>query len=233
MSANDPLRTLRPQSAIAPSRVEGYWTRVFLNLDRIRAAPVRELPYRYFSVLDALFPAEAIEAADAFPQVDRAGAVSADLSPIGPAFVCLLDELRGDEFRNLIGKKLDLDLSDKEVVINVRGRVRVTDGNIHTDAPTKLATVLLYFNREGEGGDTGLRILNGPDDIDDFAEEVPPVLGSMVAFKVTQNCWHGHKPFSGERHSLQLNYLSGIERNGKHEGSKRFWSHLRRRVGLA
>jgi SM-20-related protein len=205
---------------------------VIIDLDRIRDAVVHPLPFPYFALAGSMFPIEAVEAAKAFPHIGRAGAVSIEDTIGGPAFDRLIEELRSDEFRALIGEKLDVDLTGKDIVINARGRTRVSDGNIHTDTPTKLVTVLLYFNQPGEGGDTALRILNGPNSLDDFVEEVPPTLGSMLAFKVTPNCWHGHKPYSGERRSLQLNYLSGIERSGKHEGGRRFWSHLKRRIGL-
>jgi len=205
---------------------------MFLDLDRIRSAVVRELPYRYFALFGALCPVEAVEAAEAFPRLARPGAISVEQAGGGPPFDRLLDELRSDEFRSIVAEKLDVDLSGKDIVINVRGQTRVTDGNIHTDTPTKLVTVLLYFNQDGAGGDTALRILNGPGNLDDFVEEVPPILGTMVAFKVTPNCWHGHKPYAGVRKSLQLNYLSGVERVSKHEGGRRFWSHIKRRVGL-
>ena len=75
----------------------------------------------------------------------------------------------------------------------------------------------------GEVADaTGLRILRNGRNLDDYVEEVPPLLGTMLAFKVTPDCWHGFKPFSGPRHSLQLNYLSGIKTKHKHEAARRF-----------
>ena len=94
--------------------------------------------------------------------------------------------------------------------------------------------MLLYFNEEQEAAasETGLRILNNGRDLDDYVAEVPPVLGNMLAFKVTPDCWHGHKPFEGERRSLQLNYLSGLERTKKHERVRRLIRHVGRRVGL-
>lgn len=206
---------------------------MLLNLDQIRRAEVRHAPYPFFSVRDALSPATAAEAARAFPAIDRPGAVSVEETRPGPRFEQLLDELRGPAFRKLIAEKFDVDLDGKDTVINVRGRTRWTDGNIHTDTPSKLITVLLYFNEPGQAEGTGLRILRGNKDIDDFVEEIPAELGTMVAFKVTPDCWHGHRPFEGERHSLQLNYLSGQKTLGKHQLLHRLVSRAKRKLARA
>ena len=203
-----------------------------LDLDKIRSATVRDTPYPFFVVERAIRAEAADQVAEDFPEIERAGVVnSRDTSP-GPAFAELLGELEGEAFRKVIADKMGVDLAGLETKINVRGHARRTDGNIHTDTPTKAVTVLLYFNRDTEASDTGLRILNNSNDLDDFAAEVAPLLGNMLVFKVTPDCWHGHKPFEGERRSLQLNYLSGIERTGKHERVRRFFRHLGRRVGL-
>lgn len=203
-----------------------------LDLDRIAAAEVRQEPYPYFVVEGALRAEVADKVAADFPKIDRAGVVSSRETQPGPAFATLLDELEGDAFRSLIAGKMAVDLDGLDTKINVRGHARRTDGNIHTDTPTKAVTVLLYFNRDEEASDTGLRILNNSHDLDDYAAECPPLLGNMLVFKVTPDCWHGHKPFEGERKSLQLNYLSGLERTRKHERMRRFVRHLGRRLGF-
>ena len=203
-----------------------------LDLDRIRGAEVRETPYPFFVVEGAIRSDLADAVASDFPPIERPGVVnSRDTSP-GPAFAQLLGELEGEAFREVIADKMGVELAGLETKINVRGHARRTDGNIHTDTPTKAVTVLLYFNRDTEASDTGLRILNNSSDLDDYAAEVPPLLGNMLVFKVTPDCWHGHKPFEGERKSLQLNYLSGLERTKKHERVRRFFRHLGRRIGL-
>lgn len=201
-----------------------------LDFDRIRNATVRQQPYPYFVVPNAISEAEAVAVASAFPTIDRPGPVPIDETEFGPPFAALLGDLKSDALRQIIAEKLDVDLDDRDIKMNVRGQMRLTDGNIHTDTPSKLVTVLLYFNPPGEVDQTGLRILNNSRDLDDFAEEVPPVLGNMIAFKVTPNCWHGHKPFEGERHSLQLNYLSGKTTIGKHQLAHRLWSRMKRKL---
>lgn len=203
-----------------------------LDLAKIRATEVSGKPYPFFVVEGALRSDVAEAVAEDFPKIERAGVVSSRDTRPGPAFARLLDELEGDEFRKLIADKFGVDLAGLDTKINVRGHARLTDGNIHTDTPTKAVTVLLYFNRETEASDTGLRILNNSRNLDDYAAECPPRLGNMLAFKVTPDCWHGHKPFEGERKSLQLNYLSGLERTRKHERVRRFFRHIGRRLGL-
>ena len=203
-----------------------------LDLDRIRAAGMRQTPYPFFVVEGAIRADRADAVAEDFPKIERAGVVSSREAKAGPAFEQLIEELEGEEFRAVIAEKMGVDLAGLETKINLRGHARRTDGNIHTDTPTKAVTVLLYFNRDEQASDTGLRILNNSRDLDDYAAEVPPLLGNMLAFKVTPDCWHGHKPFEGERRSLQLNYLSGLERTKKHERVRRFFRHLGRRVGL-
>ena len=205
-----------------------------LDLARIRAADVQDKPYPFFMVEQAIRADSAGLVAADFPKIDRAGVVSLSETVPGPAFSALLDELKGEAFRSVIAEKLDVPLDGLDIKINLRGHARKTDGNIHTDTPTKAVTVLLYFNEEQEAAasETGLRILNNGRDLDDYVAEVPPVLGNMLAFKVTPDCWHGHKPFEGERRSLQLNYLSGLERTKKHERVRRLIRHFGRRVGL-
>ena len=203
-----------------------------LDLATIRAAEVQEKPYPFFVVENAIRVDKAKSVAADFPQIERAGVVNSHGTRPGPAFAQLLDELEGDAFREVIADKMGVDLGGLDTKINVRGHARRTDGNIHTDTPTKAVTVLLYFNEGQAASDTGLRILKNSHDLDDYVAEVPPVLGNMLVFKVTPDCWHGHKPFEGERKSLQLNYLSGVERTKKHERFRRFFRHIARRIGL-
>jgi hypothetical protein len=58
---------------------------------------------------------------------------------------------------------------------------------------------------EAEGG--RLRLLRSPGNLDDFIMEVPPARGTLLAFLYTENAWHGHKTFVGERRVIQLNWV--------------------------
>lgn len=53
-----------------------------------------------------------------------------------------------------------------------------------------------------------LRLLRSPDDLDDFAVEVPPADGALLVFPNAAEAWHGHKTFIGRRYVVQLNYMT-------------------------
>ena len=82
-----------------------------------------------------------------------------------------------------------------------------SDGNIHTDHRSKIITVLSYFNPDWGTDDGRLRMLRSSSDIEDYAAEVPPIGGTMLAFLRTDHSYHGHKPFVGERRMMQVNFL--------------------------
>ncbi len=199
-----------------------------LDFDRIAAAPLQSEPYP-FAVVEGAIPRDAARkiAAD-FPAIDRPGAVPLSEIDGGAAFDALLAELNGDRLRELLADKFGLDLDGKAISMNVRGVMRRSDGNIHTDTGAKLVTILIYFNENWPTREGSLRILNGPSDLDDYAAEVKPELGTMVLFQVTDNCWHGHTPVSGKRMSMQMNYLSGAKPRGKHQWGFRAIGKVRR-----
>src|SRR5205085_10091883 len=91
--------------------------------------------------------------------------------------------------------------------LNVRGMTRKRDGRIHSDTKSKFVTLLLYLNPSWQPEAGRLRILNNDHDLEDYVVEIPPTFGACLIFKVTDNCWHGHKPFHGARRVLQLNYI--------------------------
>ena len=93
-------------------------------------------------------------------------------------------------------------------MVTVRGRSDGKDGRIHTDSATKIITLLLYLNPGWERPDGRLRLLRGADDLDDYAPEVAPLAGTMVAFRRSDRSFHGHRPHVGERRMLQLNWVT-------------------------
>ena len=70
-----------------------------------------------------------------------------------------------------------------------------------------------------------LRLLRRPDDLDDYAAEVPPLAGTMVAFRRSATSFHGHHAHVGARRSIQLNWVTnaGVVRRelGRHRWSAR------------
>jgi SM-20-related protein len=90
----------------------------------------------------------------------------------------------------------------------VRGFVWEKDGEIHTDSVTKIITVLLYMNERWQEDAGRLRLLRSPNDLEDYAAEVPPYGGTLLVFRRSDNSWHGHKPFVGPRRAVQFNWVT-------------------------
>jgi hypothetical protein len=122
-----------------------------------------------------------------------------------------MHEMEGPELRQAIAEKFDLDLTNAPTMLTVRGWTANRDGRIHCDSTAKRVTVLLYLNQDTDafGAHDGcLRLLRGPNDLEDFAVEVPPVDGTLLVFPNGTTTWHGHKSFEGQRYSVQLNYMT-------------------------
>ncbi len=199
-----------------------------LNLENIRAAPLRREPYPYLVVEQAIVPDALAAVVRDFPAIDYPGSIPVSEVGHGPAFAALLEELGGDDFRRALAERFAIDLDDRPIMTTVRGVMRDKDGRIHTDSKTKVMTVLLYFNEDWRDSGGHLRILRNGTDLEDFVEEIPPRLGTMVVFQVTDNCWHGHKPVVGKRLSIQMNYLTGEAARGKHQFFHRLSARLKK-----
>lgn len=179
-----------------------------LDLERFEATPLQRTPFD-FLIVPAFLRREALPAVERdFPAIDSGGSFPASSVECGPAFAALLDELQGPAVAAAFAAKFGIDLSGRPTMVTLRGQSRAKDGAIHTDSTTKLVTALIYVNSAWESDGGRLRMLNRPDDIEDYAAEVPPEAGTLVAFRCTENAWHGHKPFVGQRRSIQLNWLT-------------------------
>lgn len=179
-----------------------------LDLDKFEAAGLKHDPYDYFTVPGFIRTEQVARVVADFPQIDKAGSFPVNTLKPGPAFFELMAELEGPVFRAAVERKFNLDLADRPTMITVRGHTDDTDGRIHTDSKTKLITMLIYFNDDWQGQTGGrLRILRSGTDLEDYADEVEPAMGTLLAFRRSDNSWHGHKPYVGPRRALQLNWV--------------------------
>jgi SM-20-related protein len=193
-----------------------------LNLEALSSVQRTELPYPHF-VLDQSLNNEAVKELLAdFPEITSGGSFALSEVEPGPRFNDLLEELNGPEFRKIISSKLELDLNDRPMVITLRGVSRAKDGRIHTDSKSKMATILIYFNEPWQSNTGRLRILRS-NDMEDYVEEVAPNAGTMIAFKVTEDCWHGYPAFEGTRQSIQINFVEDDRAANKH-GKRHGWT---------
>jgi SM-20-related protein len=182
-----------------------------LDYAALRAAPVSDAPFRHILVRNFVPPQALARVHADLPRSQRGGSFPPEALPLGPAAAALVQELESDTLRRLIGAKLGMALDDAPSMLTVRVFCRDKDGQIHTDSLAKRVTILLYLNPEQEAfnqQDGCLRLLRGPDDLDDYAVEVPPTNGTLLVFPNGPATWHGHRTYVGQRYSMQLNYMT-------------------------
>jgi SM-20-related protein len=180
----------------------------YLGVEQFRAIPLVRQPFEHL-IVPQFVGAQALAEINAdYPKITNTGSFPTDQLAFGPAFQTLLDELNGDEFRQAFEEKFGVDLSGRPTITTVRGRCGAGDGKIHTDSATKIITVLIYVNERWDQPGGRLRLLRSAHDLDDIVVEVPPVAGTLLAFRRSNNSWHGHEPFVGERRVVQFNWLT-------------------------
>ncbi len=182
-----------------------------LDYAALETIPAATDPFPHVVVPDFV-PPEALRAVVRdLPPLNKRGSFPTTSVSLGPAAAELMQEMEGDRLRQVIARKFDLDLGTSPTMLTLRGRTEAKDGRIHTDSTAKRVTVLLYLNPDGDAfarQEGCLRLLRGPDDLEDYAVEVPPVNGTLLVFPNAVNSWHGHRSFTGRRYSVQLNYMT-------------------------
>lgn len=193
----------------------------FFRFDALAETPLVTEPFEHL-VLPNFVTEEGLAAiSHDFPKIEQGGSYPLDSLTYGAGFQVMADELLGTDMRGAFAAKFGMDLTGRPATLTVRGQTRQKDGQVHTDGASKLITVLIYLNTNW-GSDGGrLRLLNS-NNIDDYFAEVSPQAGTLIAFRCRDNAWHGHKPFVGERRSIQLNWVM-------HEAAARK-NHLRHRL---
>ncbi|MCB1687624.1 MAG: 2OG-Fe(II) oxygenase [Halioglobus sp.] len=201
-----------------------------INIDALRATPLQTDPYDYLVVPEFL-RAGALESVNRdYPAIDTAANHALENLSYGAAFETLMDELRSPELATVLGEKFDMELASLPTTVTVRKFCERTDGNIHTDHKSKVITMLVYFNEQWDHPDGQLRLLRSKDDIEDYAAQVPPLGGSMIAFRRTDHSWHGHTRFVGERRMVQVNYLDQSPLAVAAQRISRFGTHFMKNV---
>jgi SM-20-related protein len=179
-----------------------------LDLERFRNTPLTSEPFQ-FLIVPEFVRAEARVAIDKdYPEVARPGSFPLREVTYGPGFATLIEQLRSDEFRQAFEEKFNVDLANRPDMITVRGLCSEKDGKIHTDSETKIITILIYMNPAWEPSGGRLRLLRSANNLDDVILEVPPTEGTLLAFRRSNNSWHGHKPVAGPRRVIQFNWVT-------------------------
>ena len=205
-----------------------------LDYGAIEGAPVADEPFPYFLVERAL-PLDALDAVRGdFPPIASHGVYPLEELDYGPRFEELITDIQSDRLRDLIGRKLGVPLTDLPQMITVRGRCARKDGRIHTDSLDKVVTCLLYLNAADWAEPTGrLRLLRSGTSLDDMIAEVPPNGGTLVVFKRTDNSWHGHHPYEGERRYVMFNWVTSDQTLARNLGRHKLSARLKRLIPFA
>ena len=201
----------------------------FLNLAAFEKTPLQRDPFD-FLVTDGIMSPEALEQINSdYPAIDVPANFKPEDLQYGPAFQQLLDEVDSPGFQAAVERKFGVSLDNTEKTITVRKYSEMSDGNIHTDHWSKVITVLLYFNPEWHQEGGKLRLLRSKTDIEDYAAEATPIGGTLLAFRRSNNSFHGYKRFEGERRMVQVNwvrsgriawYAQQLARFGTHTGKR-------------
>tara|TARA_B110001469_G_C9555621_1_gene275609 strand:- start:276 stop:878 length:603 start_codon:yes stop_codon:yes gene_type:complete len=187
-----------------------------INLDTIKSTELKTEPFPYFVIPQSLDESQLVKLVQEFPDIQSGGSFNKEDLDLSPTYQALHDALDGPGFRQALSEKFDVDVTESPLMLTYRGFSRKKDGRIHTDSKSKLLTILIYFNDNWPAETGKLRILNS-DNMHDIAEEVNPTAGCMIAFKVTDNCWHGYPSFEGTRNAIQVNFLASDGASRKHK----------------
>lgn len=178
-----------------------------LNLEKLVQTELENNPFEHCVIPEFINPQTLELLIQDFPKIKDPANHNPEKLSYGSTFKALLDQLNHPSFSDALGEKFGVQLTGYPSTITVRGQCELSDGDIHTDHWTKIVTILLYLHQEWphEGGQ--LRLLRSADDIENYAVEVKPEGGAMLAFLRSDHSFHGHKRFVGERRILQMNWV--------------------------
>jgi len=179
-----------------------------INLDVISKADFKLEPYPHFLGLNFLKEDVVSELREDFPNITKPGYLTVDDVQLTGRFKMFIDELEGPELTETLSQRFGLDLHPYPRLTTIRKWSQAKDGRIHTDGVAKIMTMLVYMNDNwADGGDGRLRVLYDENNFEPYACEVPPTMGAVFGFLRTDNSWHGHKPFAGERRVVQIAWI--------------------------
>jgi hypothetical protein len=172
---------------------------------------VHHQPFQFLIARGQLPPEAKPELARDFPHYAGAGFFPYDPADCGPSINRLIETLLAPTFANAIGQRLGVPrLAGYPTLITLCRSLNRRHGTVHTDSQSKIVTALLYLNEHWDAGSAGtLRFLANQDDLDaQVAPELPPLYGNLAAFRRSDNSWHGHVPYEGERRVIQVAWLT-------------------------
>ncbi len=190
--------------------------RGLIDADAFARAELGRQPFTHLVVPGFVLPAACAAARAAFPDTGHGGiapAVARDPADgLGRLLAALRDAATTAAFAAKFGETLD----PETLMIHLRSRCTAQDGRIHTDSARKRVTALIYLNESWPHAGGRLRLLRGPVNLEDMAAEVPPLDGTLIAFRRSDTSWHGHYPFEGIRRAVMFNWMESLA-DARHE----------------
>ena len=179
-----------------------------VNVEALREAPVSHEPYDYFLGSGVVKEQAIADVKRDFPVIEKPGYLTVDEVQLKGRFKTLIEELEGGELTEEISRKWGKDMHPFPRLTTIMKRSQPKYGAIHTDGPSKVMTMLVYMNDDW-GADEGgrLRVLYDETHFEPYKVEVPPVMGTVFGFLRSDNSWHGHRPFTGERKVVQIAWI--------------------------
>lgn len=201
-----------------------------INLSAVQNAEHSRDPYDHL-LASSFLKKEAIEELRRdFPDIDKPGYLTVDEVKLHGRFKQLIEELEGPELTEALSKKFGIDLHPYPRLTTIMKKSQPKYGAIHTDGPSKVMTMLVYMNDEWEQDEGGrLRVLYDGKNFEPYKLEVPPMMGTMFAFLRSDNSWHGHLPFVGERRVVQIAWVKSqadVDRKKKHNKVAQFFKGI-------
>lgn len=177
-----------------------------IDLATFEQAVLRREPFSYVIARGFVRAGVLERICDSYPSL-KSGSYPLENLKISPVLRTLVREMDSTAFENAVARKFAVALSRKPKFYSLRGYCRSRDGRIHTDSTDKIITVLVYFHETWRHAGGRLRLLRDGVDLENYAEEVDPSGGTLLAFRRTDTSWHGHHPYEGERRALQMNWM--------------------------
>ncbi len=201
-----------------------------INLSAVREAQHSRDPYDYLLASKFLKEDSIEDIRRDFPAIDKPGYLTVDEVKLHGRFKQLIEELEGPELTEELSRKFGIDLHPYPRLTTIMKRSQPKYGAIHTDGPSKVMTMLVYMNDEWQQDEGGrLRVLYDGKNFEPYKLEVPPMMGTMFAFLRSDNSWHGHLPFSGERRVVQIAWVKSqadVDRKKKHNKMAQFFKGI-------
>ncbi|MEM9356765.1 MAG: 2OG-Fe(II) oxygenase [Pseudomonadota bacterium] len=189
----------------------------YLNIEKLKQAEVSSDPFNYV-IVPGFLNADTVQSINAtYPNIEKGGSYPLESLETDMMIKDVIEELDGPVFQSTVAEKFDVELEGRPKMYSLRGYTRAKDGRLHTDSKDKIITVLLYLNENWPHDGGKLRLLRNGHDVDDYVAEVEPDNGTLLIFKRSDNSWHGHHPFEGQRRSLQMNWMTTEGARGFHK----------------